>query len=357
MPYGTVQISDLYIAYMNVPRQMTRITFYTVSRSSHSSTYSLKGGWKCNRFLRTIHDLIDNTGDDPAQIVPFFKPYSSSDFIFGAPVPTNPNIPQRIWTAVCAQYNMFLQRPYTRYLQIEQPMTFKQRSDVFITNKVTVQLVQNKYIREHFPSAQRLYQYLNWTMRMNKMARTDMMMEGQDGRRVLLIDIELHDQRGQELYALCTPNDMVTPESQQWQLAHLLTANAITNLLGVDYRALPRGARAVSSQFENHRELMRDPMGLKQLKKQISKLDSRRKPIRYAHLKCVQTGKRRRKQKDLAKVMRVTLTTFHNAIRQALVDEAVDLVPIVSITSRLIKGKKEKFEDFRFEFVFSVLYH
>merc|ERR1719295_1654112 len=189
---------------------------------------------------------------------------------------------------------------------------------------------------------------------MNKMARTDMMMEGQDGRRVLLIDVELHDQRGQGLYALCTPNDMVKPESQQWQLAHLLTANALTNFLGVDYRALPRGARAVSSQFENHRKLMRDPMGLKQLKKQISKIDSRRKPIRYAHLKCVQTGKRRRKKKDLAKVMRVSLNTFHNAIRRALVDEAVDLVPIVSITSRLIKGKREKFEDFSVDYVLPV---
>ena len=321
-----------------------------------------KSWGKYNRFSSTIHNIARNAGYDPVEIVSLFEPYSSTDFVFGAPTTfKDPQIPQRIWTAVCAQYNMSLQRPYSRCLQIEQPMAFKQKSDVFITNKITVKLLSNQLIWEQFPSIQRLYQYLNWTMRMNKMARTDMMMEGQDGRRVLLIDVELHDQRGQGLYALCTPNDMVTHKSQQWQLTHLLAANVLTNLLGIDYWALPRGVRAVSSQFEDHRELMRDhPIsGLKQLKYQISRIDLRRKPVRYGHMKSVQTGRRKpkgRDRADSAKTMKVTLTTFHSAVRDALRDETVGLVPIVSIISRAVGYQKEKLEDFRFDLISNVIH-
>ena len=81
---------------------------------------------------------------------------------------------------------------------------------VFIANQVTQQLIESQFIMEQFPTAQRLYQYLHWTMRMSKVAHTVSKFVGQNGGEVLVIDVELHDQSGQRLYALCTPNDVVT---------------------------------------------------------------------------------------------------------------------------------------------------
>lgn len=74
-------------------------------------------------------------------------------------------------------------------------------------------------------------------------------------QRVLLINIELHDRQGHELYAVCVPNDVITLKSQPWQLAALMTAANIVNLLGVNVECLPRGVRAVSPKFEPFRRV------------------------------------------------------------------------------------------------------
>ena len=38
-------------------------------------------------------------------------------------------------------------------------------------------------------------------------------MKGRNGLRLLLIDTELHDRSGQNLYALCSPNDILKTHS------------------------------------------------------------------------------------------------------------------------------------------------
>jgi hypothetical protein len=238
------------------------------------------------------------------------------------------------------------------------PVRFKQKSDVFIGSKVTEHLVASQSLLEPFLSPKRLYQYLNWTMRISKVSGCMAVMEGQNGGRVLLIDTELHDQCGRTLYALCPPNDVTTHRSQQWQLAALLTADELVDALGIDFHSLPRGVRASSPQFEHHRTWRRD---LDLLKTKLFKMDSRRKPIRYAHLKCIQTGKggkvntkqfkRDRVEDD---VLTVKLSTFYGKVQSALRDDHVDLVPIVSIVSRKNKSTNQKVEDFSVDYLLPV---
>ncbi len=85
-----------------------------------------------------------------------------------------------------------------------------------ISSKVTAQLVKSGLISERFSSAQRLYQYLNWTTRISAVAGCMAVMEGRNGRRMLLVNTELHDQSGHTLYALSSLNDVVTHRTQKW---------------------------------------------------------------------------------------------------------------------------------------------
>lgn len=99
------------------------------------------------------------------------------------------------------------------------PAVFKEKSPVFVARKSTERLVAEQLMVEGFSTAQRLYQYLNWTMRINKVSRTMNLLEGRSGERVLLINTELHDRRRRELYALCIPNDVISPKAQKWCFA------------------------------------------------------------------------------------------------------------------------------------------
>ena len=185
---------------------------------------------------------------------------------------------------------------------------------------------------------------------MSKVAQTITIMEGRNKRKVLLIDIELHDQRGQRLYALCTPNDVTSPNAQPWQLAHLLNANALTNLLGIDAQSLPRGLRAVSSQFGPYRNIKSNHDvhngNLKAIKQQIVSIDERKNMMRYFRLKCIRTGNKQEEERELI----VTVSALCRCVHSALRDDNVHLIPIVSIVSRKIKECDENMEDFRFVF-------
>ena len=115
---------------------------------------------------------------------------------------------------------------------------------------------------EHFPSSQRLYQYLNWTVRISKVAATTAAFESQRGDKVLLINTELHcKMTRQELYALCIPNDVTNPKVQEWQFAVLKTGDELVTMLGILPKELPKGVRAISQQFNHYRQLKSDPNG------------------------------------------------------------------------------------------------
>jgi len=230
----------------------------------------------------------------------------------------------------------------------------KEKSDVYIGSKVTQRLVHNQFILEQPESARRLYQYLNWTLRMSKSADSGVTLRGRNGSKVLVFDVELHDFHNHSLFALCIPNDVVTNHTQIWQLADLLTAQQLMRLLGIQRSDLPRGGvRARSKQFRTHRALKGD---LSKIKRKICQLDSKRKPMRYAHLKCIQTGnggKLKQKIKE-DQTLSVTFSVFYDAVTKALEEEQMDLIPIVSITSKKEKNHRKKLEDFSVDYMLPV---
>jgi len=181
------------------------------------------------------------------------------------------------------------------------------------------------------------------------MAQTMAVLKGQNGQNILLIDVELHDDRGQTLYALCTPNDVVSPKAQQWQLADLLTADALCHLLGITEDVLPRGVRAISPQFAKYRTISTES-----IRATILKRESRRKPMRYQHLKNVKTSSRHhRVLHSKGSALTVEFWAFYEAVNRALADEQVDLIPIVSLTK--IKGKrKQKVDHFSVDYLLPV---
>merc|ERR1719385_180399 len=95
-------------------------------------------------------------------------------------------------------------------------------------------------------------------------SQTMVILEGRNEGRFLLFNTELHDKRGQRLYALSTPNDVISTNTQRWQLADLLNANELARLLGIDPKSefanqcLPVGVRESSPQFEEYR-MMKSP--------------------------------------------------------------------------------------------------
>lgn len=281
-----------------------------------------------NNFLLTVHDIAESEGLNPRHIVSLFEHYCSSDFICGVPsdsVKNRRQIPDTVWQRVCDHYNASIQSPYRRRKHDIQLAEFMEKSSVFIASEVTSRLIHSQVILEKMPSpmTRRLYQYLNWTMRMNKFAQTAAVMEGQNGRRLLLIDVELHDQRGEELYALCSPNDKKV-QFEEWQLVSLLTAQKLIDLLGIDAQSLPRGVRAASTQFEQYHKMKGN---LKCLKTQILENEDRGRLIR----------KWSRRSGNGHNTKTVTVSSFYDAVCRSLEDENVDLVPIVS---RKMKTKK-----------------
>lgn len=186
------------------------------------------------------------------------------------------------------------------------------------------------------------------------------LLEGRNGGRALLINTELHDQKRRELYALCIPNDVVSPKAQRWQLAALCTASELSRALGIDYHHFPRGVRACSPQFERYRMLRsscpneRGVSSLKALKALIRERDSKRKMIRYQQVKCVLAGSgRNSKRKTVPEnVLTVHLSEFYSKVRAALNDPEVELIPMVSIVSRRTYQRKE--EDFSVDYLLPV---
>ena len=309
-----------------------------------------------NNFLQTVRRIAECDGQDPNQIVPLFRHYTSAQFVYGPPTDWNHQIPEGIWQRVCDHFNAHNQAPYHRLNIVNVPTMFKEKSMVFINGKVTARLIRSQLIREDILTARRLYQYLNWTMRISKVAQTMTMMEGRNGGKVLLFDVELHDERGEGLYALCVPNDVMSPNAQQWQLADLLTGPQLTTLLGIDSRSLPRGVRMASSQFEQFR-MMESEEDMDRLKTEIMAIDDRLNRLRYYRLKCIRTGngKKSKKWADEESVLKVNLSTFYEKVQDALMDENVDLIPIVSIVSRRNKDLMEKEENFRYNPVHFVI--
>merc|ERR1719445_897964 len=102
--------------------------------------------------------------------------------------------------------NLHNQEPFYLYKAPCRSPVFKEKSTVFVNGKVTMELARNNALMEHFSASKRLYQYLNWTIRISKVAQTLSLLKGRNGAKVLLVNMELHDRFGRELYALCTLN-------------------------------------------------------------------------------------------------------------------------------------------------------
>ena len=250
------------------------------------------------------------------------------------------NIPQKVWQRA-------LDTP-------KQPVYFKTKSDVYISHKLTERLILSQRLLEHIPTAQRLYQYLYWTLRMNKVAHSMIVMVDQNGQKVLLFDIELHDQRGQRLYALCIANDVMTDsratQPSPWKLVDLHSGHELTSLLGINSHSLPRGVRALSHQFEDYRK----SVNLQELKKQILTMHSREhvNSRRYTHLKCIRTKHSRNGTKSKSschqKTRSIAVSVFHDAVWRSLNDNKLKLIPILSIAPKSDRDHHRKIEDFRF---------
>jgi len=305
-----------------------------------------------NPFLRTVFKIALEKGADPKGTVNAFKRFNSTDFIGGPPATVHSGrIPQNVWSAVCAQYSASAQAPY-HLLPVGTVMnTVKKNPMVFMRSKTTSALIRSGVIAECFYSAKRLYQYLNWTVSISKVAQTMAVLEGRRGLKLLVINVELHDSAGSELFALCSPND--SGHGEPWDLVSLFTAQKLTRMLQVDVQRLPRGVRAVSSEFEQCRAIKADPKGLKT---RILEHDAVRRMGRYFRLKCIRTGTRKKSEKraksgqsgaskQRERVLRVELSAFYEAVQMALRDDAVQMIPIVSFRS-VTNREGQKVEDF-----------
>jgi len=310
-----------------------------------------------NMMHQNVAMIARNHGHDPLTVVPLFKDLSSADFCLGPPDwdDTMKQIPGAVWKEVAEHYDLSRQSPFECLNAECHPAVFKEKSPVFVARKYTERLVAEQLMVEGFSTAQRLYQYLNWTMRINKVSRTMNLLEGRSGERVLLINTELHDRRRRELYALCIPNDVISPKAQKWQLAALYTASELSQSLDIDYHHFPRGVRACSPQFERFRMLRAGTYSIKTLKELIRRRDAKRKIIRYQQLKCVLAGNGRATKRNKCsadKVLTVHLSSFYAKVRSALESPYVDLVPMVSIVSKKLYHRKE--EDFSVDYLLPV---
>lgn len=124
---------------------------------------------KANSFLKVIGHIAKTEGYTTPQaneLLLKFRSYSSSNFICGPPTGYCPTgIPQRIWQKVGDHYNLFARRPFVRKNMAEKPAIFKEKSMVFITKQLTEKCIKRDLIHEVMGTVRRLYQYLNWTIR------------------------------------------------------------------------------------------------------------------------------------------------------------------------------------------------
>jgi hypothetical protein len=177
-------------------------------------------------------------------------------------------------------------------------------------------------------------------------------LESESGCNVVLVHTELHDHRQRDLYALCVSNDVVSAKAQKWQLAALMTAPELFDLLGIDRMCLPYGVRSKSQHFREYRQIAGSHSmvdALKDIKDRIKKIDSVSKDVRYQQLKCVQTNGHRTEN---VPVLEVRLSTFCKLVADTLEDDKVALYPLVSIVSK--KHRKKRTEDFSIDYLLPV---
>merc|ERR1719474_1889769 len=181
-------------------------------------------------FLSTVWNIAMDEGV-ACDITPLFRHMSPADFLIGQPSANRKHgIPDRVWQRVCAYFHASKWGPYRRREDVPQQTLFKEHSTVFVSSKLTKSLIAKRVYLEPIPTTKRLYQYLNWTIRINKVAQTMAEMEGRNGRKFLLINVELHSQHGKVLYALCAPNDAKKAAVKPWFMISLMTAPEITKL-------------------------------------------------------------------------------------------------------------------------------
>jgi len=197
---------------------------------------------------------------------------------------------------------------------------------VFISSELTKRLVSEGALLESGlrSNARRLYQYLNWTLRMNNFAQTVAIMKCKESE-MLVIDVELHNQIRERLYALCTPNDPSKPEP--WQLVYLQSARELQINLKIDPSCLPRGVRMASTQFEHYRMAQ---VNVNHLKAQI--LQNGDRGIQWLRNSRPKYG--RKKGQSPAKIKTVKQSSFYAAVSMHLKNPNITLIPIVSRTGK-----------------------
>ena len=161
-----------------------------------------------------IETFANQLGYDASKILQMAHGLSSIDFATNSSFnESTGDLPEPIVQELYARYDVYSHGPF-HFAESES----KNKCTVFIPNKLTEQLLANDVILESFDKAQRLYQYLNWTIRISAVADSMVRLEGRNGYNVLLIHTELHDQRENDLYALCIINDMESAKAQKWYL-------------------------------------------------------------------------------------------------------------------------------------------
>ena len=180
-----------------------------------------------NRFLGSMAYLAKKHGYNADDIIAIASVhhFSSADFCLdghsnaayrGADGDPAHYIPEAIVSDLRAHYCLKKNAPFAKMPSAQQRGAPRNQWNVYIPNKLTQQLVADDIILEPFDRSQRLYQYLNWTIRISAMAQTIGLLQGQNRCIVMLCHIELHDRRGRDLYALCIQNDVVSPKAQEW---------------------------------------------------------------------------------------------------------------------------------------------
>ena len=253
--------------------------------------------------------------------------------------------------------NDILQELRTRYCHNQQHSNCNDTDNaiVYIHGNLTARLIRSEQIAEQLTTPQRLYQYLFWTMKMNKIARTMIEMKTKDGHNVLIIDVELHDQRGQNLYALCIPNNERRPSQGRdvqvhpWKLSGLFIASDVVEKTACSQ--LPRGVRAVSSQFGSYRRMknnVNESNGIRGMKQQILSMDEQEHKAQCGNLKSFAVQSKT--SDSTKKVLSVGVSELYEAVHSALRNDNIDLIPILSrVLKKAACGKRE--ENFRSVFM------
>lgn len=335
---------------------------------------------KHNKFIEQIEDIAKECEFDPSSIISSFQCHkiSSSHFFLykkyqnkrafvvefcqkECKIATPKANLIKLWKALNKKYNLLLNRPC--HPTTINPSIWNTKSLVYIPPHCTKHIIDIQLVQEPFVNAKGLYQYLNWTIRVNKINKFIKIFKTSNGIDILVINSELHDKYGNILYMLCIQNDIISTKSQQWQFVKLVTEQEILELfterlslitgyinnihssvskvgsvsnvirLIAQYTdcsvTLPSGARSKADQFE--------PVRANKLLSKECIRNQRLPQNKYRQLKSVRTGydKENRNNKD---ILHVSTNQFYQCINNALNsnDPKHKLVPIVSI----LTGKK-----------------